>query len=669
MSAKTLVALAVLKANWDHDKKSYLDNFVPFGVAVLEDHQAGAGLEVIQAGLKDLLGVDLPRGVVATILNRAARQGYVKKGQRQYAPVADRIDLSGFRSRTGDALRREQALVRALVEYAATRHSLELVHDKAERLLLSYVERSTVPILRSAISGKAYEAPSESPEVDDYVVSKFVLEVTGEHPELFDSLLAIVQGSMLASALFYAPSVGEITARFERTTIYFDTPIILRALGYEGAAEETAANEVIRLAKSLGARVACFDRTLAELRRVLYGVAEALGSPRRKTSGGPVRTHFLEQRYRPSDVELLIARLEDALSKIGLNVVDRPQQTLMLGLDEEKLGQLLRARVQYKHNVAMLHDLDALTAVYRLRGGNSQPRLERCRAIFITSNSGVSETSQRYFSEELDGSTWPLVMLDHVFATMLWLKQPIDASELPSKQLLANCYAALTPRRELWRRYVDEADRLLERGAVSEEDHTVLKFSLEASALLQEHTMGSPERVSENMVLEILSQVKTKMGSEARGEERTIRLRAEEVAQQSERAREAAEIAIEAERLRAEASESRVSELELVLLEIQVASQRRARRLSLLVGAAAALILVAIFLLAVWAALPTPLGVDWKAVPFRWRGLAKLAVGVAILVTFAFALVGHDPRRTAINLRNRYERRLLARWSSRTIKR
>src|SRR5207249_4866764 len=104
------------------------------------------------------------------------------------------------------------------------------------------------------------------------------------------------------------------------------------------------------------------------------------------------------------------------------------------------------------------HDLDSLTAIYRLRQGEFPYRLELSRAIFVTTNSSLAKASSRFFREEYGdaASRVPHCTLDHVLAMIVWLKTPLKAPNLPRVRIIADSYAALNPPVALWKEYLDE---------------------------------------------------------------------------------------------------------------------------------------------------------------------------------------------------------------------
>jgi hypothetical protein len=124
-------------------------------------------------------------------------------------------------------------------------------------------------------------------------------------------------------------------------------------------------------------------------------------------------------------------------------------------------------------------------------------------------------------------------MLDHLFSTLVWLKRPLSAPGLPAKRIVADCYAALNPSNELWKRYLQEIDRLQKHGDITEQDYYLLRYSASAKNALVNLTFGDPQVFSQGTVDEILGRAKAAARADlevALDAERVRRAEAERVA-------------------------------------------------------------------------------------------------------------------------------------------
>lgn len=99
--------------------------------------------------------------------------------------------------------------------------------------------------------------------------------------------------------------------------------------------------------------------------------------------------------------------------------------------------------------------------------------------------------------------------------TLAWLKDPAGAVDLPRKQMIADSSAAMDPPEHLWRKYLQEAERLRKSGFISEVDFTFLRYSMEARQALMTITFGDSEVFTEGTVPEVLARARKNAAAEA----------------------------------------------------------------------------------------------------------------------------------------------------------
>lgn len=430
--------------------------------------------------------------------------------------------LAGLRDlgrQKADYLRKQSALVNELVRYSADRFQRTLSVEDAEDALLNHIEEHSVPILGSVMNGAPYDArPAARPSRDtEYVVNSFISEVVSSMPASFDHLETVVKGSMLAVSL-YLPNNSELGKRFDRTSLFLDAPVLLKALGYEGDEAKAAAKDLLSLARSAGAELSCFEHSVSEVRGILdRSAGKALhggfnGAHRRATDA-----YFASEGLNASDILLLSQRLEDDVAALGISIQERPAASAELTIDELALEEVMETNITYSSRDTLLNDLDSLTAIHRLRGGRSSSRLETCRALLVTTNGGLTRVGRSFFVKDGDHG-WPPALTDHHLATLVWLKKPQAAPSLPRRQILADCFAALEPGGRIWDRYLEEINRLGSRGKASENDLMLLRYSTEAQRSLMDRTMGDPDQVTAETVEAILNEVKGNILSPAEHE-------------------------------------------------------------------------------------------------------------------------------------------------------
>lgn len=537
MVEQVLTSLAILKVNWDqgHD---YIDNFIPFVAECLRTAaEPEVSLPELQAALAARFGLNIPQGALNTIVGRLVKHGYANRVngiyRRDDATLAS-LDLSRL---TSTVVRRHEALVGRLLEFCETRHGVEWSQEEAESALLSYLKERSLPILAAAIEGEPIPSPPTTTKAATFLVEAFIADLCERDPEGFGLLEDIVKGSMLANVLFF-PDLGRVTAHFRGVEVYFDSQFLLRALGYAGATMQASCRELMDLLYELNARLRCFAHTYEEILGILEAARQAVRDARSaKTAVGETFQYFVESGYRPSDIELVIAQLERSLGTLRVRLKTRPPHAAAPPFDEVSLESALQESLGYHRQEALRHDVESLTAIYRLRRGEFPRHVESCAAVFITTNSRLARAGARFFKEEYEGLAVPPCILDSVFTTLVWLKKPLRAPHLPRKTIIADCYAALNPPDPLWREYLREVDRLQTRGDFSEEDYHLLRFSMEARSTLMDITLGDPEAFAEGTVKEVLQRARAVVRDKAdadRRAEKQKRLEAERRAADAE---------------------------------------------------------------------------------------------------------------------------------------
>lgn len=511
---RLLTSLAVLQVNWDVSHRSYLDSFVPFVIEAMRRNEAAdfSNAEVADA-LHEHFGLRLPVNIVGAILSRAAREKYGSRSSAgRFQPDTSRAAFVAIAEHEQRVLREQRNLTASLARFARESYGTTWSDDDARDSLLDYVEANAPGLLGTALRGQNVPEPPDIGQTQKVIVSAWIEEIHKQDPTRFEFLLTLVKGSMLAAGMgLYAATdrtqqqTPEGTRPFKKTQLVLDTPVVLKALGYEGDELRDAMRDTMALARRQGAELSCLVRTVKEVRGVLTGAAQKRRPSQDFTRG--VDVHFAESGYTRSDVLRCAERLEQDLRGLGIVVVDSPPPDPRYTVDEAGLEDALERKVRYPgRNGALIHDLEAITAIHRMRGDRAGDRLETCRAVLITTNEAVVRTARRF--PDLANHDWPVAMTVQDLATLLWVKEPMAAPDLPRHQLLARCYTVLAPSGPLWEAYLCEVERLRSQGRIDEDDVKLLRYSQAAQRALVEETTMQDTGVDADIVGAVLHRVR-----------------------------------------------------------------------------------------------------------------------------------------------------------------
>jgi len=348
-----------------------------------------------------------------------------------------------------------------------------------------------------------------------YYIGSFIQHLQETKSSKMEYLETIVKGNMLANSLFLSDP-NQAARKFRNTEVYFDTTLLIHALGYAGKAREEPCTELLALLYETGAELRCFKHTLGEIRSILNAISQRMSTGQKtetSLAAMPTNEYFLTQRYKVSDIELLKVRLEKDLQALRIRVVDKPAYTGEYTIDESGLDKAFGS-ISYRSNRARQRDVDSMSAIMRLRQGREYNSVEDCRAVFVTSNTVLAKECANFFCIASNSDNISPCLTDYTLTNLLWLKKPLAAPDLPRKRIIADCYAATQPDEKMWKHYLNEIDKLQKAGNVSVEDYYLLRYSLEAKQALMELTQGDADVFTRASIGEMLALIKSKIQAE-----------------------------------------------------------------------------------------------------------------------------------------------------------
>jgi hypothetical protein len=320
---------------------------------------------------------------------------------------------------------------------------------------------------------------------------------------LFSQLVEVTKGATLAAVL--RMDVSSLQASLNSLSIYIDAPIVIDLLGYHGPAAQSASVELVALAKDLGAKVCVFAHTVREAKAVLNAAKDQLRTGHRVNETFRAAVYFLEGGMSAADVEIAIQRFDEQLQGAGIRERPKPDDYYKYGLDESLLESNISSAIRYANGAALRYDVDSISAVHMLREGGGGETLERSRAVFVTGNRDLVFAANK--SREIHHE-YPLALVDSTLASLLWVRGPSMAEDLPAKRITATAWAGMQPEPGRWIHYLGEADRLEERGELAREDAILLRLSAESKRELMREAAGDPENFAAIPPSELVKRVK-----------------------------------------------------------------------------------------------------------------------------------------------------------------
>ena len=281
----------------------------------------------------------------------------------------------------------------------------------------------------------------------------------------------VVKGLVVQNALLLRDIPRK--REFEGLTLFLDTGVLLRALGYAGHTERNAAVESLHMIRKAGAKLRAFEKTTDEVVSILRVYEERLRTPEGIKSLRPtaLTANWLRTRAEPGDIRQEIALLPRRLRRLGVMVEDFPRHIAEHTADEQGLADKLRDpnRLDGGDDSRVWHDVEAVAAILTLRA-NRRPRdLRNAAYLFVSESSRtIANVREWYRGTNPDGFE-PIVDLRWI-TNAAWMVGPGVAPEAPIHHLVAACAAMLMPDERIWNRFVERLEDLVEAGEVSDDE-------------------------------------------------------------------------------------------------------------------------------------------------------------------------------------------------------
>ena len=518
-----LATVALLKANFDQGN-DHLEMFLPFVVDSVASlpHDDFSVLD-LQECLRTAHGLSVPEGILQVLLKRVRRRGFLRREDRRYLRLTKVYEAGPLKHRLDSVARDQTELGSAFRSYAASRN-LDLKTDaEALSLLISFLAENEMAVLLHDDSTKIETTTGHRTH---HIVARFFQKTLSDDSRLARILDQLIQGYVLQNTLLLK-DISQVNRPFRNLEVFLDSRCVLRALGLEGDPDKIATREALTILKSTHARLAVFDSTIDEIRRISSFYEHKMGTAEGRASLYPVplTRHFLTNHYSPSDVRQESALIEVNLRKLGIRLKSFPKRKEEFTLNERSLTLKLKKRpAESETEPRIVHDVDCIAAILTFRKGLQPTSYDDAVAVFVTTNTRLVKTVTEWMTEEgVDG----LAAIIHQIrlTNLAWLKKPAAAIHLKTKELTALCAAALKPSQETWERFLQHLKKLQEQGQVSSDESVAIL----ATSFLDEYLSDAEDEddTGPDSFIEIIDRVKAKYRTDAEAKVREAQLHAE----------------------------------------------------------------------------------------------------------------------------------------------
>ena len=526
--ANTISILALLKSQWDTEKKDFLDLFVPLTATVLADPQAPIHefkIDDICSLFSANFGLRVPHHAMITILNRCHHLGIVRREDGHMYAIPEKAQAYSVARKAVLQERDQKELVEAFATFAKERFDIQLPFSEAQAALVKFLGSSEAETL--CMSNESQHSvilvPSEQTRSGlPYAISCFIQSIQSEDPKLFSYFVNAYIGALLVSVVTWT-GFATPPKRLLNLTVYLDTSIVLGAIGAQGEQEKLSCCDLLALLRERGARLALFDHLRAEVDWALADCSYWISNP----GYDPLRAsralrHLRDEGKTQADVMELIANVNGILTNLGIQETGEPHLDV---LDAPHIGQkALHDAIVTKYRLghtqfpdsdsairdkSIWHDVESVDKIQCLRKGHSpSSSLGQIPAILVTGNSSLAATVKQFELAQYGTSNGlPLCVTDVFLGTLAWLAAPTRSEEVSTSHLMAQCQAAMLPSDALIARFLDRLRAAKDAGRIDDQQYLVLRGTMVAQRMLQDVTLGNPDAVDDSTPEDVLHRI------------------------------------------------------------------------------------------------------------------------------------------------------------------
>jgi len=529
MYKNTICSLAILTANWQINKRDYIENFIPFIATLISKKKYNKiQIDEIVADFPNEFGLSIPYHPMQTILTRAKRRGLIRKSGNSLFPIMDNIRNYEFSSEAQKQVRQQERIISEIKSYAKNNYNYEMTNETIEHSLIAFLKDYDLEIL-FASEDKGLLPDVLASKKDKFIIYKYISMVYESEPIIFSFIVDIAIGNLMANSLFYR-DFTRFVGKLRDVCFYLDTPLIFKLIGLEGNERASVYKEFIKTLHDEGACIKLFRHTYEEsyeiLEECLNWVENTSYDPSKASA---ILRYFVENNFSKIDVQRFINRIDTILSSNYIdrsNVTDKPdiQEFSEYNVDELKIQKLI-VDIYKDYNplfnedeksFTLRRDVDSIASIYILRKGKNAKHIKDADHIFMTTNGAIALAARKYeLSRHGSKYSIPACLTDTFVGTILWLQSPAKIFEINKRKILADCCAALKPDAKLIKKYLSEVEKLRSDEQIDENAYYFLRRDSMVFELLEEKTMGDADSFDSSVLTDIYSEITSEIKQEA----------------------------------------------------------------------------------------------------------------------------------------------------------
>lgn len=515
----SFITQAMLASYLSVEEKDYLTLIKPFLLNCLPV-ELGIKIEIedIQESLNKEYNLDILCNVVEKLLQKCCKQkngAYVKKENGSYY-LNKVFDSTKFEENKQKIKKSLNDVITELQKYLTEEKKLSgITQDVVNKNLSIFFDTYNYAIYENTERANGITIGDSSTK-SNYYIAQFILREYNKNSVLFDYIMEIIKGTLVAKSIYYFMYEDNNTSKNQiaGTSFYLDTRLLIEALGLNSLQEQRAMKELMKIIIDNGGYLKTFNYYIEELQGIIY---KYIKDPESRLSLS--LNKFSIEKYSTIDIKAYLDTLETRISDIGIICEEKPDYEENLNsqqwhIDYTELRNELSNNIDYRGGVkdyfpdSLIHDADSIEAIAFLRGKTKKCSIMDCKSIFVTNNRDiVNVVHNLYYKDRFKKGEISFVITDIDLTAMLWLSTFGNQSELPKLKLLENVYAACAPSNAVMKAFLTRIKTMEENSKISKETALLLRTQYSMVDDLVEITNNSSENINDKTVMEMQSRL------------------------------------------------------------------------------------------------------------------------------------------------------------------
>ncbi|MBO2668108.1 hypothetical protein [Shewanella algae] len=503
-----LVQLALLESLKTNEISDEIDLFLPFIAVTLSDlDKLEITPEILQNELGNSFGFKPPISAIKVFITRAKKRKLLHRENNTFIPNIEIVNQwkNGYHEKKEDISVSLELLRRDFIEFSKNKFNKELSPKDCDILIEQFIYKN----IASVSDATAFEKNElkEKLKNTDHVTASFISYIHKNKTSSLDHFSRIVKGMLLANYLCFADKIGT-KKNYNSLTVYLDTPIIVGLLGFSGLLKKKSLNEFIVLLKNVNINLCVFDKTLDEAEQLLAAWKDDLARKNYKRFNTKTLELLRHLGYDSARLDTEIKLLKSSLENMEIVVKYGFKPKRQFQCDEIALEKAISTN--FKESKNLEHDTVCISRIYNMREGKLVSDLDKSFSVFVTPNTGLVTTANKFFEEEIPKKTIPLIVSEQWMTTMFWLKKPELFGNLPMEQIISSAYGLLYTDDKFWKSFITKLELLEKRKQITEEDLIQVRWDSDLLRMVHDVSVEVGENFTDEDVFEIVEAIKKK---------------------------------------------------------------------------------------------------------------------------------------------------------------